>query len=653
MKDNNSPIYSPEQESNHYGLSVPLWSADVDSDEKRMIALSECKRCGADRIFLVLQNYQDPQLREEEFSTLQVNLSFFKRHGFEVGSWSLTTIVRDTNDISLQMNDLGEEKNNWRCPADEKLVRLQEETMRRLAAMGIDLIMFDDDYHLSHAKNGNICGCFCKHHKKLFEDMFGTEVSFETAIENFWLPAPNRHREMILQCMGASLENFSKRMRAAVDSVNPHVRIGFCVNGHDYYTNGTSVQKLAKILAGETRPFVRLIGAPYHDYFYDYPNRLVNTIEYERAQADHLKGHNIEIMSEADSYPRPRYATPASYLECFDTALRADGNTSGVLKYMFDYHSPANYERGYVDAHVDNMELYGQISKAFSGKQATGVRVYQFPEKFVETSQKYAFSMTPKEGYFLSQLSIPTTYEGDGCLGIAFGQNAAYLDEDALKAGIITDAFGAKFLQDKGIDVGLRSFNGPLAVTGENFMNGVKHSISGHDKGSCALVVDEKAKVLSYYIAKEGGIKSQPYGSGHICKYPAAYLYENANGQRFYVLGFDAGTTMSAVRTLQEGYRSYGKAWQVQQACEWLSGKPLPAVCPGNPDLYIMCKKDDQGLSVGLWNLSKDKIKAPEVTLAETIGSISYIKCTGSAERNKVTLSTLYPFEFCGFTVKK
>ncbi len=55
---------------------------------------------------------------------------------------------------------------------------------------------------------------------------------------------------------------------------------------------------------------------------------------------------SIELLTEGDTYPRPRLWVPSSYLECYDMILRADGNSDGILKYMIDYTYNADYETG-------------------------------------------------------------------------------------------------------------------------------------------------------------------------------------------------------------------------------------------------------------------------------------------------------------------
>ena len=65
-----------------------------------------------------------------------------------------------------------------------------------------------------------------------------------------------------------------------------------------------------------------------------------------------------------------------------------------------------------------------------------------------------------------------------------------------------------------------------------------------------------------------------------------------------------------------------------------------------------MCKSDGSELAVGLWNFCADPVLQPQVTLSRTFGEIRFLRCSGSLEGDKVTLSELPPYGFCGFVVK-
>ena len=81
----------------------------------------------------------------------------------------------------------------------------------------------------------------------------------------------------------------------------------------------------------EAKPFICLIGAPYWSIKRDHGNsRLQNCIELHRMERSFC-GDDIEIFAEGDTFPRPRHTCPASYLELFDMAMRADGGFDGIV----------------------------------------------------------------------------------------------------------------------------------------------------------------------------------------------------------------------------------------------------------------------------------------------------------------------------------
>ena len=98
-------------------------------------------------------------------------------------------------------------------------------------------------------------------------------------------------------------------------------------------------------------------------------------------------------------------------------------------------------------------------------------------------------------------------------------------------------------------------------------------------------------------------------------------------------------------------YRSYARSRQLASAAQWLSGKRLPAYSYGNPDLYVMCKKDADSMAVGLWNIFADTVYEQVVELDEEYKKIRFLNCSGILEGDKVILTEIKPFAFAGFEV--
>lgn len=638
-----------------YTLSVPVMSRNLDNENLEN-TIAYLKNCDVKRVFIATSCYQYDQCRRDrQLATLERCVGAFRSHGFETGIWVLSSVVQGDAPFPFKADLDGHEIKPWRCHSSEAFLQFSGAYLRDFARLKPDLIMLDDDLHYGHT---GAIGCCCKVHRQLFAEKFGPETDFDETARLAFAGKPNRQRQMWQSLMGESQERYAAEMRRAVDSVAPSVRLGFCANRDNFGTEGTDLVRLSKLLAGNTRPFVRLIGAPYWDIFYSERDNLTSVIESTRQQAAELSATGIEIMSEGDVFPRPRTAVPAALLESFDTALQADGNCDGILKYMVSYDAPIEYETGYLRKHLTNKGLYQDIQTYFSDKKAVGVRVYHFPQLYTETDLSFAFAFKKKRylaqlsgspaGKLLGQNGIPTTYEGSGTAGIAIGEQARYLDKEALQGGILTDLAGAAALTRQGTDVGLKHIGERFAAGAESFDTRTFHrlgdvSAPGYME-THRIDLAESAVIDSWYIT---GLPNLEGEYPEMDKVPAAYRYENAAGQRFFVMN----TVVTGISELP--CKSYGKAEQLANACEWVSGKSLPAFCAGNPDLYLMCKEDANTLSVGLWNFSCDSVTAPRISLAVPIRSVHFIGCTGTVHENTVTLSQMPPYGFCGIVVSR
>jgi len=75
------------------------------------------------------------------------------------------------------------------------------------------------------------------------------------------------------------------------------------------------------------------------------------------------------------------------------------------------------------------------------------------------------------------------------------------------------------------------------------------------------------------------------------------------------------------------------------------------AYADGNyPMLYVMVKKNESSMSVGLWNLFDDAIDNVKICINDDFDNIRFINCNGHRDGNSVIIDTvLYPYEFAGF----
>lgn len=573
----------------------------------------------------------------------------FSHDGFEVGVWldSLGhgVVLNHAKDATvLPYSPIvgldGKSTPHAICPLDPQFRSHYAKALQAVAAMHPDLIMLDDDFRLNTRGNVYNIGCFCDRHNIAFFERIGKKLPHEELETLLFSGGENPYRTAWLEVQGESLLSFARDMRAAVDQIDPTVRLGACMCRDTWDLDGTDGVEIARAFAGDAKPFLRTIGAPYHD------RRIAAAVEFTRMQAAWCRqaDENIEIIAEGDVYPRPRYNVPARLLELFDLALIATGEVDADLKYMFDYNRSVSYETGYVERHLKNRSLRREVDEIFKGKAPVGVYVPEAMHKLKEwdlPTEKPSGLCLYLHGGFLSRAaqlladaSISTAYAAGEYPVALFGENARHAPLEALAHGALLDAKAAAILRDRGIDTGLIQAE-PATATAERF-----------PKEDDAMPISDGISLQTLTCAPTATVLSTLLPAGT----PGAYLYENATGQRFFVLAEDSYHSPCSPQPNYHG--SYHRQRQLLDAIPWLCGKPLPAVCPKNPYLYIISARDgEEKLSVALINSFEDEIQTPTVTLDRAYASIRFVNCTGELRGNTVTLSEISPYGFAAFEV--
>ena len=621
-----------------YRISVPIMNGTLKRSGRDRI-LAELRRLDASRVFLALDRYEtDPDRRRAVLRKLADNCRFFKAQGYEVGAWIWTFWIKDNREFRNMRAISGKEIVEFMCPSDERFVAFAADYAADIARCGVDLIQYDDDFRYGFLSSTP--ACLCDGHIEAINRITGEEKTREELERYVTSGGKNKFRDAYLKANGDAFRHFAASVRAAVDAIDPSIRMGACTCMTSWDVDGTDAAELARILAGKTRPFARLIGAPYWAARRSWGNELQDVIELERMESAWTRDGEIELMAEGDVYPRPRTRCPASYLEGFDTAIRASGCTDGILKYGLDYCSNADYETGYATLHGRNRELYAAIDRLFGGKRSCGVRVYESMKKLADavapTAVNEAFD--PQEFFFsnaartLAYNTVPTVYEGEGVAGIVFDENARDLPLDALGKGLILDLAAAEILTERGVDVGLERIGRATCGETEHFLNSNNH------------ILMDKATV--YELALRDGVEILSDVETPLGTLPVSYRYENADGDRFLVLNLNTRSKHN------NPLRHYARSRQYADLIPWLSGERLPAYVYGNPALYIQCKRNECGMAVGLWNFFADPTLFTTVELDRKYRSVEFVNCSGRLEGNRVILSEIPPFGFAAFEVR-
>lgn len=638
-----------------YTISVPI---TIDGPINKEALLKSLKSVNVDYLFLAPGSVSaSKEANQKHFDKLKELIHYFKENGLKVGVWIWALWITDFDQSEIadyvmikhngDLHSMGSPLNSnekicsgFICPTSEKAVKIMTDFIKETAKLGPDIILFDDDFDFT-THMGSF-GCYCDRHLKLISDRLGYPITRDELSRKVTEGKSEKIRSEWLKIMGETLENYAKEIRRAVDSVNPEVRFGLCSVMSQWGIDGTTPEKLSKLFAGNTKPFLRLIGAPYWAMEKGWCNQLQHVIETERMEYAWVEDKSIEILTEGDVYPRPRHKVPAKYLEIFDTALRSAGVGSGIHKYMLDYTSKIGYETGYIEHHLKNAPVYKKIEEIFADKTDVGVRVFETLEKIrdadfsgIENPHQYiADSFFSNASKMLANNTIPTTFSGNSAVGIAFGENARHLPPEAFENGLILDIRAAKILMEKGIDVGIEKI-------GDKLINNLLYFPDYDD-----FVVTGYGQNSAYELTLKDNAKTVIYSEANGKRFADAFHYENSDGQKFLVYGFDAAFTGDT------RYRNYYTQLQLCNSIEWLSGRKMTAKCLGNPDLYMLTKQNDDGLGIGLWNIFADEIFKPVISLGDEYTKAEFVNCSGELKGDRIELSEIPAYGFAFINLK-
>ena len=601
-----------------YELSVPVtvYKKSFDPESVRK-ALEEV---GATRIILAI-----PPLKEnndDQYALLRENIAYFKKYGYKTAVWFWAFWVDFKNDFTMVHGSKSISANSA-CPLDEKFLAFARKNIQTVASMDPEMILFDDDLRLGYMDSGY--GCVCENHRALIKEYAGDCP--ENIYEAAFAKEPNKYRDAFLKAQGESLKRFCQKMRQAVDEINPAVRIGVCGCISTWDADGVDSFTLAKILAGNTRPYLRQIGAPYWAVGIGWGNRLQDVVELERMERAWIGQTDAEIVPEGDAFPRPRFATPASFMEIFDTGLRFSGGFTGIQKYILDYTSSERYERGYINETKKTPDLSGLIA----GTESVGIRVWESMNKIKDAEIDRPLNEVPdmifsEASRMLAGAGIPTTYDGLGTAGIVFGENARQLPEEALSRPLILDLKAAKILKDKGVDVGFTEDAGTwtpeqaYSLQDDDYFavfNGLEPTVDfAH-----LLTLKPGAEVLAEYVKDDE-------------RHPAIYRYG-----KFIVFAYERGPVTNR--------RNYLVPRILANALP-----KLPAAALGHPDLYLQAREGDGTLVIGVWNCHPDYIENLVISTAKTYKNVSFMNASGHLEGDKIVMDLLpaYGYAFIKVT---
>ncbi len=650
-------------------LSLQIINA-ISTDKTRPNYARWLERIEGDRVFLTdctPPSWYD-MLSEASLTCFRENIDFYHHapltaggeRRYEVGIWfcglghggPLPDFIAATTEHMTHIRDLetGAEAGDSFCLLDPAYRAVFTGNLVKLAKTDPDLIMIDDDFRL--AGHGPVTvGCACPRHMALFnqrakaDGIIDKDMTREELAAILFTGKPTAHRRVWLELQGDTLRDFARDLRSAVDAVNPKIRLGHCACLSTWDLDGVDSIELAGIFAGNTKPFLRLIGAPYWNAIHAFRVTGLGTVidveRMEKAWCDRL-APDIELMSEGDTFPRPRFNTPASYLECYHQVLTAD-SFPDILKYMFDAGNEPDYETGYLRLHEQKAGLRRALTEAFADTEGAGIYVYEPMHKFAEADCT-GFSgyglfdrFVPASCNFGSRLGLPISFEKTKYtpVTLVFGESARAISAEELQGHLILDAAAAKILCARGIDVGIRSVEAMAKPQTEVIYE-------GKARVERCFPVDTDGRFYRLEASGEREILGQ-YDNGA----PAVIACEH-DGFTAVVYAFDM-ESISFDSTYMKNDRRRMQLLQVEAF-------DLPVILP-EPRLYVLCRRNEKKTVVGIWNFSKDIGLPQDIRVAMPVLGDGTVEAIGETHvrhlGDAIALDDeIPPYCFCGFTVK-
>lgn len=636
-----------------YKISAPVMNQTV-TQSTRDIYLEQCKKAKIDRLFLCTDNYK---IYDEEL--LKENIRFFTENGVETAIWVGATIghigVRGNShcdsDGKYYFRTIdGDYIQGLYCPLDEKFTDEVGAYLAKLAKLGV-AIQLDDDYRFSYCRGETLC-CCCDRHLAKMSEFCGEPVTIDTLKEKAFRGGKNIYRDAWLKAQGESLLHMARKLRKAVDEVDESILLNVCTAWSTWGIDGASSLEITRVLAGKNSPRLRVNGAPYWQAVGGW--HVVPTIEIARMFCAFSRDGETEVVLEGDVWPRPRYQVPSSYLELFDGVGRLSGDCDGCLKYMFDYVSSPAYETGYIDRHTRNLPVFERLGAEFDGAENEGVRVYVYPNTIADMDlpNDYPLPALASRPYPSGELfatnGIYTVYEGEGICGAAFGENIKYVPKSALEKGMIIDAVAAKYLFEKGVDVGIEKWNGlqKTFASNEQMVNGETVRV---ENDCYYLDADYKEGVqVESYVYIDAALLPGAIDTKSSKRVIASYRYENASGQKFFVLATDIESAGPATYK-----HTYARQKQLFDAIAWIAGRKMPVAVLKQPELYVLTKRKGKELYVALFNVFADGIYDEPVILDKEYKKLRCLHGNIAFENGKVKIKELPAFSFAAFVLEE
>ncbi len=535
--------------------------------------------------------------------------------GIEIGWWVVPTLSGGKYRPFQCMMDCDGNRTYATCPLDPGFTRDFCDKVAACARRARpNIIFFEDDYTLSNQGGMNTMkGCFCPLHLAEYAKRAGRAYSAAEIAGMFRRPTAENAplRRMFAMLSRDSLAGLARALRAAIDSVDPSIRVCLCQSGF-VDIDGDSTEAVARAFAGGTRPMVRIFGAAYFNE--NSPATLPGELAHTFWSAQHLPA-DFELIHETDPYPHTRFYNSTLYL-ISELAGAIMAGATGSYYYCTQYSDDPMGDDGYARRLVEFRRRLEVVRDMRATMRPCGVRAVYTPKEVYmvrETTKSASSGMLPVHAYFLGKMGLPMTTVEDVPVAILAGSTPNQLSDDELRGllagGLLVDAEAALILSRRG-------FSALMGCTAEDAPNDMYYMYEAiQPAAGCTQrgrkLYNRRMESLPYIgwtpkksaaaklVPAEGAeVWSRLYDMGDRPVAPATVFFRNAIGGRVATL------SRSLDAKAHPSIYSPRKQEMFHRLFERLAGdSAIDVAAPRTPSTWLASARNDRELLVMAENL--------------------------------------------------
>lgn len=546
--------------------------------------------------------------------------------GIEISWWCSPSIRYFSDFPSIEDSAGHKSQDNKKCPLDEAFVADYAAKVQSVAKAHPAMICIEDDFTLSWGRGLNGGACYCRRHLAEFAKRYGKALPAKEIANAFRRRSDENLavRSAFADTVRESLVSLAHKVRAAVDEVDPSIRIMICeAGGAD--KDGDAIEAVARAFAGRTRPAVRPRGAIYgaETTPASIPTALAHAVwTIERLPKD------IETFFEADAYPHNRFYSSASQLLSTMAGATMAGSDD-FLFYCLQYLDDPLEDAGYADAFLALKPRLDAVRRFIAEHEArlSGARIYWRAED-LSLTRGYGYShgqQLSSGAYMLSKFGIPYTTRADGGGPVLLlGEVAETMTDDEIRellsGGILMDAPAAVLLSKRGfgdfLGVDVAPVNGRPRITDERIRSEAGCKRRGRQMNAFYVFpagsegTAERFAELKPHKGTE--VWSDFYGPDGSFVMPSVVFSRNRLGGRVGIVA------MSLIGNRSSGLYNLRKQELLRRLLDRLSPGTIPVSAVDVPGIWLMASVSSDGKEMLLMvnNLSGDDREGVRLSFA-------------------------------------